>query len=450
MNTETIDELSAHPWGSDDASHPGIFIVHSGEQPQRLVLPLEGGALELGRDELAAAGIPDARMSRRHLRVEIDAEGWTVHDLGSRNGTFVDGRQVQVARRLRNPVVRVGRTLLLPVGDRRPYESPGVTVQAGVVTGPTMASFYERITLIAQSGANLLINGNSGTGKELAANAFHAAGDKARPFVAVNCATIQREIAERILFGARRGAYTGAVADAVGVVQAADRGTLFLDEVAELDLAVQAKLLRVLETKRVAPLGSVTDIAVDVRLCAATHKDLRAEVAAGRFREDLYFRIGRPALRLPPLRERREEIPWLIEQALAAQSVRVTAGAEFIEACLLRAWPGNVRELLAEAKTAAVAAVAARRGAILASDLDDEAGRVHGPNSERSSERFEEKSDTDARSEAPAPDTAAIEAALRAEQGNVARAAARLGLARSKLRRAIERQGIDVKALRSG
>ena len=420
--------------------------MHSGEQPQRVALPLTDGALELGRDELAAAGIPDARMSRRHLRVEIDGDGWTVHDLGSRNGTFVDGRQVQVARRLTSPVVRVGRTLLLLVGDRRPYESPGLTLHDGVVTGPTMAAFYERLTLIAQSGTNLLINGNSGTGKELAAHAFHAASAPGRPFIAVNCATIQREIAERILFGARRGAYTGAVADAIGVVQAADRGTLFLDEVAELDMSVQAKLLRVIETKKVAPLGAVTDVSVDVRLCAATHKDLRAEVAAGRFREDLYFRIGRPALRLPPLRERREEIPWLVEQALAAQSVRVTAGAEFIEACLLRAWPGNVRELLAEAKTAGVAAVAARRSTLLVSDLDDEAGRSHAP----VSERVEEKSEPDSRADAPNLDHATIEAALRAEQGNVARAAARLGMARSKLRRAIERRGIDVKALRSG
>lgn len=467
LNTETLDDQSIHPWDPDDASHPALLVVHSGERPQRLLLPLVNGAIELGRDELAAAGLPDGRMSRRHVRVEIAEDGWAVRDLGSRNGTRVDGREIQSARRLGSAVLRVGRTVMLLVGDHRPYESPGIQVHDGVVMGPRMAAFHERIALLARSGTSLLVHGGSGTGKELAANTFHAAGGAERPFVAVNCATIQRELAERILFGARRGAYTGAVADSVGVVQAASGGTLFLDEVAELDPGVQAKLLRVLETRKVTPLGAVADVPVDVRICAATHKDLRAEVVAGRFREDLYFRIGRPTVHLPPLRERREEIPWLVEQALASSpaAARVTAGAELIEAMLLRSWPGNVRELLAEARIAALAAVAARRACIGVADLDDEAGRAHGwasvpPDDAAPAPLAEPRSSSSGTQRPPAdgegsprlppPDPAAIEAALRAEQGNIARAAARLGVPRSNLRRSIERQGIDVKALRSG
>jgi DNA-binding NtrC family response regulator len=265
--------------------------------------------------------------------------------------------------------------------------------------------------------------------------------------VAVNCATIPKELAERILFGARRGAYTGAVSDTVGLVSAADGGTLFLDELTELDLDVQAKLLRALETQKITPLGAVSPVAVQFRLCAASHKDLRAAVVEGRFREDLYFRIGRPQVRIPSLRERREEIPWLIEKGLAASATKgaaqsdtsnLTASAEFIEACLLRPWPGNVRELLAEIKHAALAATAAGRSTLAAADLDENAGRA------LAEEELAPQAEQPA---APAPSPEQIAAALRAEQGNVARAATRLGMARSRLRRFIERHGIDVKTI---
>jgi transcriptional regulator with GAF, ATPase, and Fis domain len=192
-------------------------------------------------------------------------------------------------------------------------------------------------------------------------------------------------------------------------------------------------------------------------VCAATHKDLRAEVTEGRFRGDLYFRIGRPEVRLPPLRERREEIPWLIERALSSPPMggaKLAGGAEFVEACMLRPWPGNVRELLSEARISALSATAAHRTSLAATDLDDEAGRAleltgHDGGAHQTPGPAGEPSDESAKPEAPAPEPEAIVVALRAEQGNVARAAARLGVARSRVRRFIERQGIDVRALRS-
>src|SRR6185437_4744532 len=219
-------------------------------------------------------------------------------------------------------------------------------------------------------------------------------------------------------------------------------------------LAVQAKLLRVLETRQVTPVGGVKAVAVDVRLCAATHRDLRNEVAAGRFREDLYFRIGRPDLFVPPLRDRREEIPFLIERALSALPGDVrhdggsapkppapAASAELIEACLLRPWPGNVRELLAEVTSAAVAAATAGRDVMAAADLPERAGvALGGPGPGE-----DPPDQDDGRSPLP---KAAIEEALRAERGNVVRAAARLGMSRARLRRLIERARIDVEALR--
>jgi transcriptional regulator with PAS, ATPase and Fis domain len=174
--------------------------------------------------------------------------------------------------------------------------------------------------------------------------------------VTVNCATIPKDLAERLLFGTVKGAYSGATSDAEGYLQAAHRGTLFLDEVAELEPGIQAKLLRVLETREVVPLGGTRPHPVDIGLCTATLRDLRDAVASGGFREDLYYRIGRPEVHLPPLRERPEEIPFLVEQA--ARSSGSKAGAPLVEACLLRPWPGNIRELSTEVRAAAALAVA--------------------------------------------------------------------------------------------
>jgi DNA-binding NtrC family response regulator len=447
LRTETEAD-SAETTPPDAAACPGLLLVYAGGRPAHLPLPLADGARVLGRDELAAMGVPDKRVSRRHLRVELAGGRWSVRDLGSRNGTFVDGHPCDHAVDLVEPVIRMGRTLILPVGDIRPHVAPGLAVRDGVVMGPALAAAHRRIVLVAKSGGSLLVNGGSGSGKELAAQAFHAATGSGRALIAVNCATIQRELAERVLFGARRGAYTGAVADTTGLVQAADGGTLFLDEIAELDLVVQAKLLRVLETKRVTALGAVSPTPVDMRLCAATHKDLRAEVAEGRFREDLFFRIGRPHVRLPSLPDRRDEIPWLVEHALTAPPVdgATTATAELMEACLVRRWPGNVRELLAEVRIAALAAASDGRTAVTAADLDAEAGRTFRAALTTARVAPAEPSGGAVPSSPPPHE---IEAALRAERGNVARAAARLGVPRIRVRRFVEREGIDLRAFRS-
>src|SRR5262249_24295980 len=155
----------------------------------------------------------------------------------------------------------------------------------------------------------LPIFGETGSGKEGAARQFHAASSRrAGPFIAVNCATIPPLLAERLLFGARKGAFSGADANVEGYIQAADKGTLFLDEISELQPGVQAKLLRVLQSREVFPLGASRGTQVDVAICSATHRDLRAEVAAGRFRDDLFCRICRPMVELPPLRARPKDI----------------------------------------------------------------------------------------------------------------------------------------------
>jgi DNA-binding NtrC family response regulator len=255
--------------------------------------------------------------------------------------------------------------------------------------------------------------------------------------VAVNCATIPEGIAERLLFGARRGAFSGATADADGYLQAADGGTLFLDELADLDSAVQPKLLRVLETREVTPLGAARGRTVDLGICAATLREIPAEVAAGKFREDLYYRMGRPAVRLPPLHERREEIPFLIRFALDAVSPELAPDVLLVEACLVRPWPGNVRELLGEVRRAGHTAREKGSSRVERLDLGTAAGLALGA--------------APPPAPAPAPGAGAggeptreqIEETLRRAQGNVTRAAQELGMHRNQLRRWLARHALD-------
>lgn len=302
---ETSDESQRIPELTAGAI-PGVVVIWTHDRPAALVLPLSKGRIDLGRAAQEQLFVSDDRVSREHCRLEFDGTGWTVTDLDSRNGTFVGGlRVVDKRSSLEPPLLRVGRCLLWAVSDVRPFRG-GVTLEpSGVVLGGLLRRAWAEIELLGRSGHTLCLRGESGSGKELAARAFHELhGATAAPFVGVNCAAIPEGLAERLLFGARKGAFSGATGDVQGYIKAADGGTLFLDEVAELDLRVQAKLLRVLETREVLPLGATRAESVELRVCVASHADLAAQVAAGKFREDLYYRLGRPVVVIPPLRQR--------------------------------------------------------------------------------------------------------------------------------------------------
>ncbi|HXH06055.1 MAG TPA: sigma-54 dependent transcriptional regulator [Vicinamibacterales bacterium] len=229
--------------------------------------------------------------------------------------------------------------------------APAVAAPQGLIgrTAP-MLEVYKQIARATDSAAPVLIVGESGTGKELVARAIHAHGPRARePFVAVNCGAIAESLLESELFGHMRGAFTGAVADTKGLFEQAGRGTVFLDEIAETSPALQVKLLRVLEEGEVRPVGGGRTVPVHARVIAATNADLDGAVAAGRFRQDLYFRLSVIVIRVPPLRDRRPDIPLLISAFLDAASARagrrVTLSAEALDALMRYPWPGNVREL---------------------------------------------------------------------------------------------------------
>jgi len=214
---------------------------------------------------------------------------------------------------------------------------------------PPMREIRKLIDTIADSNATVLVMGESGTGKELVAQALHYQSPRADAnFVPLNCAAIPRELMESELFGHRKGAFTGALADRVGRFELAHGGTLFLDEIGDLSLDMQVKLLRVLQEKTVDPVGSSRAVEVDVRVVAATHRDLESEIAEGRFREDLYYRLNVLPLRTPPLRERGDDIVTLARHyadKFAHKSPAISFSADLIDAMKSYDWPGNVREL---------------------------------------------------------------------------------------------------------
>jgi transcriptional regulator of acetoin/glycerol metabolism len=417
---------------------PGVVVVFTVDRAVSMPFPFDGRPLVLGRDCPDGASLDDARVSRRHVEISFTPAGWQVRDLGSRNGTRVDGRSISgTAVQARPPVVGFGRSIALAVPDVLPFLGASPMRSGDTVQGPAWRAALAEVADIAGSGTDLLITGESGSGKERAAAHFHASGQRSGgPFIPVNCAAIPQGIAERLLFGTVKGAYSGASAEAQGYVRAAQGGVLFLDELGELELEVQAKLLRVIETKEVVPVGASRGTVVGAAFCLATNRDLRAGMAAGTFRSDLYYRVSQHQIALPPLRERREEVPWLAELAGSRAAPALRVAADLVEACMVRPWPGNVRELLAEVHQSARAARAEGRRSVRADLLSPEAGQPT------------ESAPAPAPSGRPPVTAEQVEGALR-EGGTVSAAAKRLQVHRSHLYRLIHQFGIDLGALGS-
>jgi DNA-binding NtrC family response regulator len=306
--------------------------------------------------------------------------------------------------------------------------------------GPAMRAVFETIRKVAETDLTVLIRGESGTGKELVAQALHEASSrKSGPFVAVNCAAISRELVESELFGHEKGAFTGADARRVGRFEAAHGGTIFLDEIGDMAPDTQAKVLRVLQERSFERVGGTKPIQVDVRVIAATHRDLEKDVASGRFREDLYYRLKVVEIRLPALRERPEDLPALAERFLAQVAERLGRPKKRLAAAAQAAlagyaWPGNARELRNVIEQSAVLAPGDE---IDAADLLI-AGAPPAARSAADELSFSEAK----RAAVEGFEREFLLCALRANEGNVSRTAAAIGMVRQSLQQKIRELGL--------
>jgi transcriptional regulator with GAF, ATPase, and Fis domain len=308
--------------------------------------------ISIGTDAACDLVLADNTVSRKHLLARKDNNGIWLQDQQSSNGTFYQGSQVKEI------VVGLGATIKLGKTELKvaPFEkrlNPKATKEESfygvLATNKKMREIFASLKEVAETNLTVLFQGETGTGKEVMAEAVHQASSrKDRPFVVIDCTTIPNNLAESELFGHCKGAFTGAVADRIGCFEQANGGTIFIDEVGDLPKELQPKLLRVLERRQIKPVGSTISKEVDVRVIAATNKDLKTEVEENQFREDLYYRIAVVSITLPPLRERPEDLEILIKhfaKQASPHELEVELPKVALNNLAAYGWPGNIREL---------------------------------------------------------------------------------------------------------
>ena len=349
---------------TDDGAESAFLLVVGRDSYATYNLPATG-SLTIGRGESNTVRIDDPLASRAHACLHV-AEVMSLEDLGSVNGTRIKDQPIQRGERVSiriGDTIQIGSSVLIvqrrtaPVEEMRPetLRDTGLAGDPKLPGLPPRGEAMQKVHALAERAAagtiNVLITGETGVGKELLAETVHRASPRRDgPYVCLNCAALSETLLESELFGHERGAFTGAVAAKPGLLETAAGGSLFLDEVGELPLATQAKLLRVIETREVTRLGSVKPRRIDVRFIAATNRDLEAEVGRGAFRQDLYFRFNGITLTIPPLRARVDEIRYLAE-LFARQICRDLGRAPAVLPPAIigllesYAWPGNIREL---------------------------------------------------------------------------------------------------------
>jgi two-component system, NtrC family, response regulator GlrR len=388
--------------------------------------------------------LADPLVSAIHLELAPESRGFRLRDLGSTNGTFLGAVQVRDALLASEVAIRLGATTFEPLAQFVPVRLSESSRFGGLIgESGVMRRLFALLARVSVTDLSVLIEGESGTGKEEAARALHARSSRAgKPFVVIDCSTIPQSLAESILFGHERGAFTGAGERRLGAFESAEGGTILLDEIGEMPLSLQPKFLRVLETRQVTRVGETFPRTVDVRVLSATHRDLRKRVNEGRFRPDLYHRLAEIEVVLPPLRERRGDVVLLAEHFLARAAARAARSAPPLPPEVGRRleehdWPGNVREL----RNLLSRLVALDPGQELTQDrVEGELGS-HRPSS----------------LDLHQPYRAARERALRVfdagyltdlrerHGGNLTRAAREAGLTRLTLRRLFRRVGIRVR-----
>jgi DNA-binding NtrC family response regulator len=447
------DKASDPPGGGTQANEleapavTGIPRLTAGNGPSAgRGLAMTSALATVGRHPTNDLVLDDPRVSGVHLELRRVGDRVHVRDAGSTNGTWIGPHRVVEAELAAGAELTVGGTVLRIDLDGAATPARLSTVKSfGDLVGesPEMLELFATLERIAPKELTVLVQGETGTGKEEVARALHGRSERrAAPFVVIDATALPESLAESLLFGYERGAFTGADQRRAGLFEAAHGGTVFLDEVGELPAAIQSKFLRVLERREVTRVGGTTPVRIDVRVIAATHRDLRHEIDAGRFREDLYFRLAQMRLVLPPLRDRPADIPILCATFLAqtvdnAAPFVLDAGA--LAHLQTQPWPGNVRELR---NVLARAAALAPGPVIRRADVAGEGLGFRGTRDERSAldlsgpfavakeralERFE---------------SSYLAALMRRCAGNLSLAAREADVARHHLRDLLKRRGL--------
>jgi two-component system nitrogen regulation response regulator GlnG len=313
--------------------------------------PLAPGLYKIGTEPSCDIVLKDRTVSRHHLTLEVRQEGVLARDMGSRNGSYCEGMRFNELQVRPGAVLKLGTTELkiVPESSRERVIAPSSRTSFGSLVGASrkMREVFSILERLGSGDADVLIQGETGTGKEGCAEGIHQSSQRHKgPFVIVDLAGIAPQLIESELFGHVKGAFTGAQSDRAGAFERAHGGTVFLDEVGELPMDIQPRLLRVLERRQVKRVGANDYRTVDVRVVAATHVDLESAVEAGKFREDLFHRLAVLQVTLPPLRERLEDIPLLVDTVLERMKRPPSVLSDQTRALLAQyPWPGNVREL---------------------------------------------------------------------------------------------------------
>ena len=336
-----------------------VKLVHETEDGTTTEYIFDQPTIRAGSMEDNDLVVDDESVSRYHAELRVEDEGHVIEDLGSTNGTFVNGVQIREAYLKPGCKVTLGKTdLRFQSLDERVELTPSPREAYGEIVGKSlrMREIFGILEKIAPTEATVVVEGETGTGKEVVARCIHATSLRAKlPFVVVDCGAVPENLIESELFGHEKGSFTGAIAARQGLFQIADGGTVFLDEIGELSLELQPKLLRALERREVRPVGSNRVEKVDVRMLAATHRNLEELVRTGRFREDLFYRLSVVRIFVPPLRDRKEDIPLLAKHFLRAGRFNRDPDGnpkvkglsrDTLDSLVSYHWPGNVRELL--------------------------------------------------------------------------------------------------------
>ena len=410
-------------------------------------LAMANALATVGRHPTNDLVLVDPQVSGVHLELRRAGERVHVRDAGSTNGTWLGPHRVtEVELAAGGEIVVGGTTLRVGLDDQSSTAMVSLLSTFGELVGQSteMRELFATLERVAPKSLSVLVQGETGTGKEEVARALHSKSTRAsRPFVVIDATALPQSLAESLLFGHEKGAFTGADQRRVGFFEAADGGTVFIDEIGELPGPLQSKFLRVLERQEVVRVGGNTPVKIDVRVIAATHRDLRHEIDAGRFREDLYYRLAQVRVLLPPLRDRTEDIPLLCQKLLMSlpgeREVPVLIEQGALDFLATQPWPGNVRELR---NVLARAAALAQDGLVRRQDVAGEGFGFRGTRQEREAL---DVSGTFARAKDHAIDrfeSAYLSALMKRCAGNLSQASREADVARHHLRDLLKKRGL--------